>query len=305
MSVDFRLVHLTDPHLSRIRRMPLREFFSKRILGFANLRLKRLKQHSNALAYEAARKAKELGAHHILITGDLSNLAFAEEYAEVSSWLKSFERAPEKITVVPGNHDAYLKKLWPDGPFWEALNPYCLSDAFWAESFSARFPVVRDRGKVRIIGLSTAIPSPPLMAWGEVGRGQLQGLKRALIGGRRERKTCLIALHHPPQTGVTRTDNGLRDAHAFRSIVLEEGAGLVLHGHMHRAMRGTVAGPGQTSVPVWGTGSASLVPTPTGNGAQFRVLDFGKEGRLLETALYLYDSLKGGFVRMRPDPLGG
>jgi hypothetical protein len=40
------------------------------------------------------------------------------------------------------------------------------------------FPFVRRRGPLALIGVSSAVPTPPLMATGRLGRAQLDALDR-------------------------------------------------------------------------------------------------------------------------------
>ncbi|MFX9915812.1 metallophosphoesterase, partial [Acinetobacter baumannii] len=45
---------------------------------------------------------------HIAVTGDLVNLALEAEFAPSLHWLESVGEA-EHVTVIPGNHDAYVR----------------------------------------------------------------------------------------------------------------------------------------------------------------------------------------------------
>ncbi len=294
MGNRFRIVHFTDMHLSRIEEIRFDQLFSKRLIGFLNLRFRRSKEHDNMLARKAAECALGLNPDHVLITGDLVNLALPVEYKEVVEWLKIFGLSPREITVLPGNHDAYIKKVWPDGPFSNNLNSYYRSDSGWKSD--GEFPVVRDRGDVRIIGCSTAVPSPPFVAWGKLGSRQIDRIKKALDEA--EDRFCVIALHHPPQKDITRWDNGLRDAECLREIIRASGVKncILLHGHMHRPVSGLVRGSaGGNRVLVWGTGSASLNKKDSLSAAQFRILDF-ESGGLANNVLYVYKSSIDNFI---------
>jgi len=303
LSNNFRVVHFTDIHLSQIRDVRFSRLFSKRFLGYLNLRFKRLKEHSNKVAMKAAKSAAALNPDHVLITGDLANLAFDSEYREVLRWLNNLGMSSDAISIIPGNHDAYIKSVWPDGPFKKHLGRFCLSDDAEAQrttSFNG-FPFVRDRGAIRIIGCSTAVPAPPFIAWGRLGNQQLALIQNAVKEGVRANKFCLIGIHHPPQEDVTRWDNGLIDAKNLRRGLRKfDGTEcMVLHGHMHKAMKGSIQNECTKNISVWGTGSASLI-----SSAQFRVLDF-VEGRPSGNQLYCLSSERDEFIPVSRDLSGG
>ena len=55
---------------------------------------------------------------HIAVTGDLTNIAMREEFENARRWLEELG-PPDRVTAIPGNHDAYVpgahhryRKLW-------------------------------------------------------------------------------------------------------------------------------------------------------------------------------------------------
>src|SRR3546814_9858747 len=52
-----------------------------------------------------------LAPDHLVVTGDLTNIALPGEFVQVGRWLEGLG-APEGVTVVPGNHDAYVAVPW-------------------------------------------------------------------------------------------------------------------------------------------------------------------------------------------------
>jgi 3',5'-cyclic AMP phosphodiesterase CpdA len=83
----------------------------------------------------------------------------------------------------------------------------------------------------------------------------------------------VVLIHHPPQQGVAHRRKALIDAAAFRDVIAQKGAELVLHGHTHRAHLDQIAGP-QSRVPVLGVPSASARPyggKPAGGYHLYRV----------------------------------
>ena len=50
---------------------------------------------------------------HIALTGDLVNVALPQEYRRAAEWLAAFD-TPDRITVIPGNHDVYVSVPWAE-----------------------------------------------------------------------------------------------------------------------------------------------------------------------------------------------
>ena len=71
---------------------------------------------------------------HIAVTGDLINLGLPAEYEAARAWLEGLG-APDKVTVIPGNHDIYTHL--GDDPGVERWADYMRSDA-WGAKYRAR-----------------------------------------------------------------------------------------------------------------------------------------------------------------------
>jgi 3',5'-cyclic AMP phosphodiesterase CpdA len=124
---------------------------------------------------------------------------------------------------------------------------------------------------VALIGLSTAVPTRPLIAQGTLGAGQLDRLDAILAELARESLCRVVLIHHPPHLGGASRRKGLTDAAGFRAVLARTGAELVLHGHNHRNEIGAIAGP-SGNVPVLGVISASAAPdSPYGRAGWHRI----------------------------------
>ncbi|HEY2516396.1 MAG TPA: metallophosphoesterase, partial [Polyangiaceae bacterium] len=168
---------------------------------------------------------------------------------------------PSRVTVVPGNHDLYTRGALESRRFEAYLGPYLASDLpeLAVDVGGGRFPVVKLRGELVILGLSSAVPRPPFVAAGELGEIQLAALGRALAHPEVARRTTVIALHHPAvddRTGLRARVQGLRDASGLVDQLRPLAAGLLLHGHLHRRAQRNLAG--RTGVLQVGATSASL-----------------------------------------------
>ena len=111
-------------------------------------------------------------------------------------------------------------------------------------------------GPVALIGLNSAVPTPPLIASGRLGKEQLERAGQLLERLGRADLFRLVLIHHPPLTGQASRFRGLEDAAQLEGVLARHGAELVIHGHNHHNMlawRHAPAGP----VPIVGAPSAS------------------------------------------------
>jgi 3',5'-cyclic AMP phosphodiesterase CpdA len=266
----FVLAHLSDLHLSAPPR--LAQLAGKRGLGFINWHRGRKNIHKVEALDAVTADLKTVTVDHIAVTGDLVNLSLPGEYALARAWLEALG-PPSKVTVIPGNHDIYVPGA-RDGPstFW---GDYMRGDDGAAPG---AFPFVRRRGEVALIALSSALPTGPFMATGRLGASQLARFAAALDSTRGLFRIVLI--HHPPVSPPSRYLRRLTDADAFRRVLAQKGAELVLHGHDHRRSLVWLDGP-ERPIPALGAPSASArVPHHGENAAGYNLLHIdGEAGR--------------------------
>ena len=241
----FVLAHLSDLHLASLPRIS--NLVGKRGLGFVNWQRKRKFIHRRDVLDAITHDLRTQAPDHIAVTGDLVNLSLPAEYTQATQWLQTLGD-PSDVTVVPGNHDAYVRTA--------ARSPA----AFWGDYMRGddgieRFPFIRRRGNVALIALSTAVPTGPFMATGRLGQRQLASFANALEQTRGNFRVVLI--HHPPKSPPRRFLRRLTDAASFRGVLAEGGAELVLHGHDHRRSFTWLQGPDGGKIPVVGVPSAS------------------------------------------------
>src|SRR2546430_17429685 len=106
MTDTFTLAHLSDPHLPPLPAARLRDLASKRALGYLNWTRNRHKYHRREVLDALVPDIRAQHPDHIAVTGDLVNLALEAQFAPSPPWLGSVG-APEHITTLPGDHDAY------------------------------------------------------------------------------------------------------------------------------------------------------------------------------------------------------
>jgi hypothetical protein len=138
-----------------------------------------------------------------------------------------------------------------------------------------RFPYVRLRGDVAIIGLSSAVPRLPIVASGEIGAPQRMALHALLAHDEVTRRYPVILQHHPWHPLPTlkqRLMQGLIDAEAELEALRDVKHGLLLHGHLHRRVHRTLETPRGTIHAVGAT-SASLLHDDVDRMSGFNVYD--------------------------------
>ena len=247
----FRLAHLSDPHLP-MPQARIVQLLNKRATGYYNWWHHRVHLHvPDALAAIVA-DIKAQKPDHIALTGDLVNVSLPQEFRRAADWLAAFD-TPERITVIPGNHDVYVTLPWDQGlGLWGA---YMAGDGQPPASGFDVFPTLRRRDGIALIGLSTGVPKPPLFATGDLGAAQIARAERLLAETAREGLCRIVLIHHPPLTDQSRWKH-LTDADAFQAMIRRVGCEAILHGHNHRSEIARVMGPAGP-IPVLGVSSAS------------------------------------------------
>jgi 3',5'-cyclic AMP phosphodiesterase CpdA len=229
-----------------------RDVFTKRLLSRIAWRKKRKVHRPEVLAALIA-DLKAAAPDHVVISGDLTNFASRTEIAAARKWLESLG-SPADFTVSPGNHDAL------SGGEGDSAQRFAPWTPWLGDAGEASFPQVRLRGPVVIFNLCSAVPTAPHLATGRLGEDQLQRLDAALADPAYEKRFRLVALHHPPQKGAVSKRKSLDDQEALRAVLAKRGVDLVLHGHAHESLIGSIPGPGGSAIPVLGVPSASAQP---------------------------------------------
>jgi 3',5'-cyclic AMP phosphodiesterase CpdA len=251
------VAHLSDVHLGPIAGFGPRYWNLKRGLGYLNWVRKRRHDHTRSVLDRLVADLAEHRPDHIAVTGDLVNLGLPQEHLNALAWLKSLG-PPDRVTVVPGNHDTYVRLGHDPGTRrWAAYMASNAEGAGFTHRDGRDFPFVRVIGDVALVGLDSALPTPPLMAWGRIGVEQLSRLEEVLGRLRGTGLFRLVMVHHPPMRGQADAARGLRDAADLEAVLARGGAELVIHGHNHRNMLAWLKGRAGVC-PVVGTPSASL-----------------------------------------------
>lgn len=285
------LAHFSDPHLAYEPVLTLAQRFSKRQLSALSWARGRKKSQQHDLLERLVADVRATAPDHWAITGDIGNFSLPGEFPQAAAWLQGLAPASQ-VSVVPGNHDALVALEHARG--WGLWQPWMSND-----DGSESWPYVRERGDLALIGVSSALPTLPLLASGRVGAAQLQRLEQQLqaLGARGLCRVLMI--HHPVAAGAISHRKALRDAEALRAVIRRAGVELVLHGHARDARLDALAGPAGV-VPCLGLPSASAVPSAHDAGARWQWLRIARsqagEGWQLEQRVRVWDAAAQAFV---------
>lgn len=283
----FRIAHISDLHLAPLPSIRMREVLNKRLLGYLSWQRQRRYRHRSDVLAKLRKDVLSYHPDHICITGDLTNIALPNEFEAATAWLQDLS-PPEQVSLIPGNHDAYVKS---------AVD---LMGEYWPAWIGSGFPYLHKRGPLAVIGLSTAVATWPFMASGSLGKEQLRKFQAMLEETATAGLKRVVLLHHPPLARAATWRKSLHDGTAFRAIIARSGAELILHGHCHRPTHGSLPGPAGI-VPVYGAGSASLYSERSGHGAHYHLFEF--ENNDVRVTHRQYDPENFGFTSSRQDEL--
>lgn len=290
----FVLAHLSDPHLAPLPIPRPGELMGKRALGYFNWRRKRAGIHRADVLDMLVRDLKSHPHDHLAVTGDLVNIALAAEFAPALAWLEHLGPSDD-VTFVPGNHDSYVGTA-----IEQARRDF---GAYMRGDNLETFPFVRRRGPVAIIGLSSAVPTPPFIATGRLGADQLMQFETVLAELDREGLFRVVLIHHPPVSRRSHYFKRLTDSAGFRAALRKYGAELVLHGHEHVRRRAWLDGPHRL-IPALGVPSASGAADGSHQPAGYNLFEIdGHAGAWQCTAIARGVSQDGTIIEQKRESL--
>jgi 3',5'-cyclic AMP phosphodiesterase CpdA len=265
----FTLAHLSDPHLPPLPAPRLADLAGKRAFGYLNWTRNRHKLHRRDVLDTLVSDLQTQTPDQIAVTGDLVNLALEAEFPPALTWLASVG-APDRVTVIPGNHDAYVRAT--QHRFAETFGDYLRGDD---APQGDTFPFLRRRGPLALIGVSSAVPTPPLMATGWLGQSQLDALGRLLAQLSGEQAFRILLIHHPLRSKSHA--KRLTDSPQLRALLKQHGVELILHGHDHIHSTMWFDGP-NGSIPAIGVPSASSLAHDHYPAAAYNLFSIERDG---------------------------
>ena len=270
----FRLAHLSDVHLGPLPDVTYRDLASKRMVGYVNWQRTRRHIMQDGVLGSITSDIKAAGVDHIAVTGDLVNLALDGEIELARLWLETLGPA-EDVSVVPGNHDAYVPG---------AFDKVCRSWGAWmtgdgrsAPADRHAFPYLRVRGQVALIGVSSARATAPFMANGFFREDQSHRLGTLLEKAAKQGLFRVVMIHHPPVRGAVAQHKRLFGIGNFQKTISTHGAELILHGHSHEPSLHWIGGKNNLPLPVVSVAAGGQAAGGSHPPAQWNLLEISGE----------------------------
>lgn len=252
-SDPFVLMHISDLHIHGLPMNPL-AYASKRVLGAANLILRRRRRYPR-------RRAEALVAHldaqnwdHLLITGDITQLGTRAEFERARSILNPLlARGHQRVTLMPGNHDRYVPEPKGQGAFEAVFSEFIPQGEIATRQLTEHWWMV---------AWDSARPAPWLSAAGHV-RPETLSATAAWMKGLPTDAQVIVANHYPvffPPPHRHGIHHDLVNQSAVHQWLLEHRVTLYLHGHIHHNWIHAVEGPSGVITSVNSASSTQRLP---------------------------------------------
>ncbi|NRA88418.1 MAG: metallophosphoesterase [Rhizobiales bacterium] len=311
---NFRLAHFSDIHMPPMPKPTLLELTGIRILGLTSWAISRKKIHMQNVFRAFEKDIKQQEIDHYAFSGDLVNIGSRAEIKRSTAWMRGFAPA-DKMSYVPGNHDAYTEdSIASILHHWSDYMTCCDQGAEILKTLNIEltnavpfgpFPYIRIFGRVALIGISSAYASPPFMATGEMGEAQRSRLKTILAYLKKEGFFRVAMIHHPPLPRLTPSVRALKDCAELKDILTDIGAELVIYGHNHKNKITNIDNKFGPTLCI-GVSSASAVATSHKPAASYNqiLIDESKKGWQVNLLKREYIAEQNNFVETEVTPLG-
>jgi 3',5'-cyclic AMP phosphodiesterase CpdA len=257
-----RVLHFSDIHLDfELRRVPLRDWLGKRMLGGGNYLLRRREAFRHGrpklCALVALVRAEKVDL--VIFSGDFTTLGTERELLQARAAFEPLIEAAPSFVCIPGNHDIYLEDAIRQGRFERHFGDLLETD-LPAERSDGRWPIVRLVGEsVAVVAVNSSRPNPrPWRSSGVIPRRQLEALTRLVGDQRLAERFVFVVTHYAPcrPGGLPDTrHHGLRNANALMSAIAPLGErGALLCGHVHHCFSQRLA---DTAPRIFCAGSAT------------------------------------------------
>lgn len=227
-----RIGHISDLHILSVKNTKFYHFFNKRMIGGTNLFLNRRNEYKLEFVEKLIKDINKQNLDYLAITGDITNLALDSEFKKAVELLNKLKISKDKIIVIPGNHDNYLKASYKKNLFENYMAPWLKNDIELTNS--NKWPIFRVLDDILITGFSSSIPTCPFCAAGKISTEQLEKFNE--ISNKYNDKFKIVLLHHhlPKLTKRKKYMDGLRNREEILEVFSKNKVDMVLHGHKHK-----------------------------------------------------------------------
>jgi 3',5'-cyclic AMP phosphodiesterase CpdA len=290
-SASVRLAHVSDIHVQAPSTWRARDWLSKRLTSWVNLRLLgrgKSFAHAERVLQALREDVRQRGCDWLLFSGDATALGFEEEMARAAELLGVGQPDAPPGLAVPGNHDYLTAPAAAGGHFENHFGPWLKGERV----DGAVYPFAQRVGSAWVIAVNSSKANWwPTDASGQVGHDQLRRLEALLA--RLEGGPRILVTHYPIcRAGGQREHpgHGLRDLEELIAVAGSGGIGLWLHGHRHDFYHHET--PDGVSFPVVCAGS-------TTERGRWSYGEYTLTGRRLTAVQRVFDEHAGGFAAGR------
>jgi Icc protein len=222
------IAHLSDLHMLEGRPAQTRSVLelSMRFAAFGQALSPKARVARLAAALRAAQDA---GAVHLVVTGDLTELGTTAQFEALAEVLSDARIDPDRVTLVPGNHDAYTRAdAWQralEGPLFR----------FRRSSACGEGSIV-ERARAFFLPVDVACHQHFTRAAGELTPRAADALEARVADLSGRGRPVVIVLHHSPIAHRPRAWqwlHGLRGGERILDLLARFPDVHVLHGHLH------------------------------------------------------------------------
>ncbi|MBF0350372.1 MAG: metallophosphoesterase [SAR324 cluster bacterium] len=252
--MKLKLIHLSDLHCHDY---PLQwhEWTMKRFLASGNLVLQRARKFPVARFQKLVSLVRTMDFDHLLITGDLTSLGLEREFEQARTLLESLLNVPEKVTIIPGNHDRYIGKNTDTDLFQKYFGEFFTVNTIRAIPLNDQW---------HLVGWDSTHPNDILTAAGTVRRSTILATEQ-YINRHSAASRYIIMNHYPvwfPDDHHVHDRHELYNLEPVRQWLLKQPqVRLYLHGHVHRNWFHRVARETEPLIVV-NSASSTAIPEP-------------------------------------------
>ncbi len=238
----YRIAHISDLHLSNISLHP-KIFFSKKWIGTMNLLFSRQKIFSYEQLHKLDEMFEKYKVDRVVISGDLTSTSSEEEFEQAKKLIDSWKLP---MTIIPGNHDAYTRKVEKRKIFYKYFAEKPARTNYPGKNLTLehdRIEVHPLLDKWYIIALDTAVATSWVSSRGKFSEKQERDLTLLLKEFDKDEKIIMVNHfsffeHESIRKKLIRCENLKRLIRIYPQIKI------YLHGHTHSHIIADLRGNG-------------------------------------------------------------
>ncbi len=202
---------------------------NKRLVGMAALLAGRARRFQLGGVARLVEEVRRLKPDHILITGDLTTTALPDEFRAARQAMAGLIEAPDRVTVIPGNHDRYT---------WWAHRSRRFERYFGMFAAHTEYPWLRRLDpETTVLGLDPTRAG--ITARGKLPRRQIAEAQRLIANTVVHPPRLIVACHYPvavpPAFERDLARKPMVNAEELRCWLRTIGPHLFCCGHVHAA----------------------------------------------------------------------